>query len=298
MRSNPRATVFVLFLVGALLLTVTAWGQWSKDQATTNKYRPNGQWLPGQGVILGEYISASLNVLSTEDDNELVAKVEAFRASGTYTDYKANKRPEKAYLFCMFFKDNPCSAELSDKDRERLFIPDREQACKEVDGSAIVRFKVPDHASYVMFTVAQGRATNMSTLAAADNVTSWSDELLLEKCRVAPFLNKLAGFSVRRPYRKDAVRQAEEDAGVQFVNCPECNGRGQVFVPEQEGKCKRCNGTGWYPPGKYGMREKCGEDFMARAHGIKGCGGTGRMINPAHWEKCKRCQGTGKVQVE
>ena len=291
MRVIMKATVLS---VAALLVAATAQAQWSKDHVMITQYRPNGQSLPSRGVILGEYISGELNVLKGEDDDELVAKVKAFRASGTYTEPKANKKDEKVYLFCMFFKDDPGPAKLSDEERERLFIPDREQTCKEVDGSGMVRFRVPEHASYVMFTLAQRRATSDSRLESGRNIAYWSDELLLKKCGVAPFMGKLVEFSVKRPYRAEQVREAEESQGIRFVDCPVCRGTTRIRVPGGQVACPKCDGKGFYwrpfPRGSTGgskKREKCEK-----------CRGTGKITEPAHWEQCPKCRGTGKVQAE
>lgn len=71
------------------------------------------------------------------------------------------------------------------------------------------------------------------------------------------------------------------------VDCPECAGRGRIWVPEQQVACPACNGTGkirW----RSGFYHKCQPPIGA-------CGGTGKITKAAHWEECQRCSGSGKV---
>ena len=101
----------IIFILCFIFISSTAEAQWSKEYVEVNQYRPNGHLIPSRGITLGEYISGELKVLAGRGENELVVKVEAFRTEGTYTNHEVNKRDERAYLFCVLYKDDPSSGE-------------------------------------------------------------------------------------------------------------------------------------------------------------------------------------------
>jgi len=74
------------------------------------------------------------------------------------------------------------------------------------------------------------------------------------------------------------------------VDCPECGGKGKIWVPEKKVTCPNCNGKGKFRA-RTGFMWECKPPFG-------NCNGTGKITQPAHWEKCVRCSGSGKVMSD
>lgn len=295
MESNKNNFKMQNFIKKMLVLIVTlcyisiTQAQWTQDNVKMGRYRPNGQSLPDRAIVLGKYFSGTLNIKVGDSENEIVVTAEAFEAEGTYTNHESNKRDMRAYIFCMCFKDNPFNDEYFKYERQKLFIPDRNQACREINGASTIKYKIPDHASYIIFTLSQASTQSISSFESSNNYAYWSDEILLEKCGIAPFLTKMVEFSIKRPYRSEAVNRVEQSDGIEFITCYVCNGTGKEYIAEGKAPCPRCNGTGWYS-----SHYKCGMDPYGRSKNL-GCGGSGKIIQKAHYEQCSKCKGRGKL---
>jgi hypothetical protein len=203
--------ILAVLVVGLLLCVSSAGAQWSKEYVQVNQYRLNGQGIPGRGVTMGEYISGDLKVFAGSSENELVVKVGAFRAEGTYTNPEANKRDERAYLFCVFYKDDPTSRNSPDAKIKQLLISDCNQRQYEIDRNQQISIEVPDHASYVIFSLAQFHSS--SAKRGGYNGYIPGQDFLIDQCGYGPSGGELARFVVKRPYRPEAVRSAEEYEG-------------------------------------------------------------------------------------
>ena len=77
---------------------------------------------------------------------------------------------------------------------------------------------------------------------------------------------------------------------IKAQSCPECNGKGEVLVPEKQVTCPKCNGKGRIPnpinPGGRGLQWECKYPYGQ-------CNGTGKITEPERSESCKKCSGRG-----
>lgn len=278
-----------------LICASQAEAQWHKEHAMNRECREQGESLPGGGVILGKYYAGGLNAYKGESADEIIVQAEIHSAVGTYTESATQKRPEQGYLFCMFFRDDPSSANLDDDTRLRMLIPDAKQACQEIRGSGSATIRVPGEAAFIILTLSQNRTTSARTLEGDFN-SYWSDRLLLQECGVAPLYGKVCELWLFDPGRKSALpakesaKSAAESGLMVRIDCPNCQGTGSSTVPESKETCPDCGGTGKrrVPGGK--LLIKC-------EHPLGRCNGTGKITIPAHKEPCAQCAGSGKVAV-
>ena len=271
-----------LLVVAAAILCLCqgiAVAQWQKDNQTSFQLTKDGEILPPRGIYPGVYYTGVLEVGKGEDENQLVVRTKLVSVTPRANQLRQPESPENGVLLCKFYEKPPVGM-TQDESRE-IEISAGDQARQDAKNGDQFTIKVPDHASFVELTLQMEQFPK----------------------------HEVAIFMVSRPYREDAMRRVKAerardaekqaaDAGKQViqVDCTKCNGTGKTTVPEEKKQCPRCNGEGWYPPGKGHMRARCGQDSFAKSFGEKGCGGSGQITVPAHDVPCDACGGAGKVR--
>lgn len=292
-RSRFAWILSVTIMVG--FVPRAALGQWQKIHEMGRECRENGESLPGGGVILGKYYVGKMKAYQGRDYNQIVVQADVYSVVGTYTQSETQKRRETGYVFCMFFRDDPTSANTDARTRERLFLPDSTQASHEIAGTGTVTIEVPPEAAFVLLTLSQNRTNSAGSLERDAN-SYWSDRLLLQECGAASLSGKYQELWLFDPARRTPLppepatrTEPRGPSGLLVkVECPKCQGAGTILVPESYETCPDCGGSGK-------RRVPGGRLLIKCEHPIGQCNGTGKIKIPEHRVPCDACGGSGKV---